>query len=107
MAYLKNLPIRKLKIDQSFVRGLPSDAGDKAIVSAIVQMGHALRMEVVAEGVETEGQRMLLQQLHCNHYQGFLCSPALAPGAFDAMLQAHTAALPILLLGDGVSAHVV
>ena len=106
LAYLKNLPIRKLKIDQSFVRGLPSDAGDKAIVSAIVQMGHALRMEVVAEGVETEGQRMLLQQLHCNHYQGFLCSPALAPGAFDALLQAHTVALPILLLGDGVSASV-
>lgn len=105
LAYLKSLPIRKLKIDQSFVRGLPSDAGDKAIVSAIVQMGHALRMEVVAEGVETEGQRMLLQQLHCNHYQGFLCSPALAPNAFDALRHTHAAALPILPLGDSVSGH--
>ena len=99
LAYLKNLPIRKLKIDQSFVRGLPSDAGDKAIVSAIVQMGHALRMEVVAEGVETEGQRGLLQQLDCNHYQGFLCSPALAPRSFDALLKARTPALPSLLGG--------
>ena len=107
LAYLKNLPIRKLKIDQSFVRGLPSDVGDKAIVSAIVQMGHALRMEVVAEGVETEGQRELLQQLHCNHYQGFLCSPALAPIAFEALLQVHAAALPILRLDDGVSAQAV
>lgn len=106
LAYLKNLPIRKLKIDQSFVRGLPSDAGDKAIVSAIVQMGHALRMQVVAEGVETEGQRGLLQQLHCNHYQGFLCSPALAPRAFDALLQAHMTAVPCVL-GDAASEQVV
>lgn len=93
LAYLKNLPIRKLKIDQSFVRGLPSDTGDQAIVSAIVQMGHALRMEVIAEGVETEGQRALLQQLHCNQYQGFLFSPALAPEALEALLHAHAAPL--------------
>jgi len=93
LAYLKSLPIRKLKIDQSFVRGLPSDAGDRAIVSAIVQMGHALRMEVIAEGVETEGQRALLQQLQCNHYQGFLRSPALAPDALEVLMHAHAAQL--------------
>lgn len=86
LAYLKKLPIRKLKVDQSFVRGLPDDAGDLAIVSAVVHMGHALRMLVVAEGVETAAQCAVLQQLQCDNYQGFLCSPALAPAAFDALL---------------------
>lgn len=86
LAYLKKLPIRKLKVDQSFVRGLPDDEDDLAIVSAIVHMGHALRMEVVAEGVETAAQCAVLQQLQCDFYQGFLCSPALAPAAFDALL---------------------
>lgn len=86
LAYLKKLPIRKLKVDQSFVRGLPGDEGDLAIVSAIIHMGRALRMQVVAEGVETPEQRTLLQHLQCDYYQGFLCSPALAPADFDALL---------------------
>ena len=87
LAYLKKLPIRKLKVDQSFVRGLPHDEGDLAIVSAIIHMGRALGMNVVAEGVETPEQRAVLQDLRCDYYQGFLCSPALAPAAFDALLQ--------------------
>jgi diguanylate cyclase (GGDEF)-like protein/PAS domain S-box-containing protein len=86
LAYLKKLPIRKLKVDQSFVRGLPDDEGDLAIVSAIVHMGRALRMQVVAEGVETPAQRAMLQDLQCDYYQGFLCSPALPPDDFDALL---------------------
>ena len=86
LAYLKKLPIHKLKVDQSFVRGLPDDEGDHAIVSAIIHMGRALRMAVVAEGVETAAQRAVLQQLQCDYYQGFLCSPALAAADFDALL---------------------
>ena len=86
LAYLKKLPIHKLKVDQSFVRGLPDDEGDHAIVSAIIHMGRALRMVVVAEGVETQAQRAVLQQLQCDYYQGFLCSPALAAADFDALL---------------------
>ncbi|MBX9836114.1 MAG: EAL domain-containing protein, partial [Burkholderiaceae bacterium] len=70
-----------------FVRGLPHDQGDLAIVSAIIHMGRALRMEVVAEGVETPAQRAILQDLQCDYYQGFLCSPALAPTDFDALLK--------------------
>ncbi len=89
LAYLKKLPIHKLKVDQSFVRGLPDDEGDHAIVSAIIHMGRALRMAVVAEGVETAAQRAVLQQLQCDYYQGFLCSPAVAAADFDALL-AHT-----------------
>ena len=91
LAYLKTLPIHKLKVDQSFVRGLPDDEGDHAIVSAIIHMGRALGMVVVAEGVETQAQRAVLQQLQCHAYQGFLCSPALAAADFDALLAQNKA----------------
>lgn len=86
LAYLKKLPIHKLKIDQSFVRGLPDDDGDRAIVSAIISMGHAMRIEVVAEGVETETQQAVLQQMRCDHYQGYLCAPALPAAQFRDLL---------------------
>lgn len=88
LAYLKNLPIHKLKIDQSFVGGLATDDGDRAIVNAIISMGRAMHVEVVAEGVETETQRAVLQQMQCDHYQGFLCAPALAPVDFMTLLRA-------------------
>lgn len=86
LAYLKKLPIHKLKIDQSFVRGLPDDEGDRAIVSAIIGMGRALHIEVVAEGVETSTQRVVLQQMQCGHFQGFLCAPGLPAEDFRQLL---------------------
>lgn len=86
LAYLKKLPIHKLKIDQSFVRGLPDDDGDRAIVSAIISIGRAMHIEVVAEGVETETQQAVLQTMHCDHYQGFLCAPGLPAEEFRALL---------------------
>ena len=86
LAYLKKLPIDKLKIDQSFVRGLPEDDGDRAIVSAIISMGRAMHIQVVAEGVETETQQAVLLQMQCDHYQGFLCAPGLPANEFRAML---------------------
>ncbi|MBZ0225568.1 MAG: EAL domain-containing protein [Comamonas sp.] len=86
LAYLKRLKIGKLKIDQSFVRGLPDDDGDRAIVQAVVDMGSALRMKVLAEGVETEGQRAALEQMRCAQYQGFLCSRALSAQEFRALV---------------------
>ncbi|UCU97849.1 bifunctional diguanylate cyclase/phosphodiesterase [Acidovorax radicis] len=87
LAYLKKLPIHKLKIDQSFVRGLADDDGDRAIVSAIISMGRAMHVEVVAEGVETETQLAVLQQMLCEHYQGFLCAPGLPADQFLALLR--------------------
>lgn len=86
LAYLKNLPIHKLKIDQSFVRGLPDDEGDSAIVSAIVHLGQALKFTVVAEGVETQAQRSSLQSMHCSHFQGYLCAAAMAGPDFERWL---------------------
>ncbi len=71
LAYLQQFPIDVLKIDQSFVRGLPADAGSTAIVTAIAHMAHALRLRLVAEGVETEAQAQALLALDCTVMQGF------------------------------------
>ena len=83
LGYLKRFPIQRLKIDRSFIKGLPGDASDAGIVNAIIQMGRALRLQVIAEGVETEAQRECLARLGCNEYQGWLYAPALEPRAFE------------------------
>jgi diguanylate cyclase (GGDEF)-like protein len=85
LAYLKRLPIARLKIDRSFIRGLPEDARDAGIVRAIVQMARALGLQVVAEGVETEGQRGFLREAGCDLFQGFLVAPALPAEAFERL----------------------
>jgi EAL domain-containing protein (putative c-di-GMP-specific phosphodiesterase class I) len=86
LGYLKRFPIHRLKIDRSFVQGLPGDASDAGIVNAIVNLGRALHLEIVAEGVETEAQRLFLAQTGCAQYQGFLFAPALATPGFEALL---------------------
>jgi EAL domain-containing protein (putative c-di-GMP-specific phosphodiesterase class I) len=78
LSQLKRFPIELLKIDQSFVRDVPADAGDAAIVTGIVAMTHAMGVRVVAEGVETEEQRAFLADCGCDVIQGFLASPPLS-----------------------------
>jgi len=86
LVYLKRFPIDKLKIDRSFVSGLPADSGDAGIVHAILQMARALGKRVVAEGVETEAQREFLQAAGCDEFQGWLYAPALDPLSFEQRL---------------------
>ena len=93
LAYLKKFPISKLKIDRAFVMGLPEDEGDRAIVGATIAMAKALKMTVVAEGVETCAQRDFLHGLQCEAFQGFLCSPGLPAQDLEALY----ATLPMAL----------
>jgi diguanylate cyclase (GGDEF)-like protein len=83
LGYLKRFPIGRLKIDRSFIQGLPGDASDAGIVNAIVQMGRALRLEVIAEGVETDAQRRFLAEAGCAQFQGFLFAPAVGAAEFE------------------------
>jgi EAL domain-containing protein (putative c-di-GMP-specific phosphodiesterase class I) len=72
LSYLKRFPIDHLKIDQSFIHGLPANVDDAEITSAIVAMAHRLKLRVIAEGVETEDQRAWLVNTGCDEIQGFL-----------------------------------
>ncbi|BAL24760.1 bifunctional diguanylate cyclase/phosphodiesterase [Azoarcus sp. KH32C] len=85
LTYLKRFPIHKLKIDRSFVQGLPNDESDTAITTAIISIGRTLKLGVIAEGVETESQREFLAVSGCDQFQGFLCSPAVAPEEIEVL----------------------
>jgi diguanylate cyclase (GGDEF)-like protein/PAS domain S-box-containing protein len=77
LSYLKKFPINKLKIDKSFVDGLPDDKDDLAIVQAIIGISHALELKVIAEGVETAEQLAVLSEMQCNEIQGYYFSKPL------------------------------
>ena len=87
LAYLKKFPISTLKIDRSFVIGVPIDDNDCAIARAIVTMGQQLRQEIVAEGVETVEQMVFLRELGCDQLQGFLFSPPVPADDFAQMIR--------------------
>jgi diguanylate cyclase (GGDEF)-like protein/PAS domain S-box-containing protein len=84
LAYIKSFTATELKIDRSFIRDLPEDCGDRAIVKAVVSMAHELGMTVTAEGVETMEQHHLLQSLYCDELQGYYFSK---PVPFNEFLQ--------------------
>jgi diguanylate cyclase (GGDEF)-like protein/PAS domain S-box-containing protein len=87
LAYLKRFRVDALKLDRSFVRGLPQDAGDVSIARAVIGMAHGLGLRTVAEGVETPAQRAFLAGCGCNEMQGFLLArplPARQCAAFLA-----------------------
>jgi diguanylate cyclase (GGDEF)-like protein/PAS domain S-box-containing protein len=87
LAYLKKFPISTLKIDRSFVIGLPYEENDCAIARAIVTMAQQLRQEIVAEGVETAEQMAFLRELGCDQLQGYLFSPPIPAAEFATMLR--------------------
>ncbi len=87
LAYLKRIPVGKLKIDRSFVRDLEVDPDDRAIASTILSMGRSLRLKVLAEGVETAEQYEILRGMGCELVQGYHFSRPLPPEQFVAFLE--------------------
>jgi EAL domain-containing protein (putative c-di-GMP-specific phosphodiesterase class I) len=88
LSRLKNLPISSLKIDCSFVRGLPHDSGDAAIVRTILDLGRHMKLQVIAEGVETDAQLTFLRQFDCSLIQGFLLG---RPVSVAELMTGHSA----------------
>ena len=86
LAYLSRLPIDTVKIDRGFVRGMTEDANNTSIVATIISLAQALRLKVVAEGVETEQQAQLLRLLRCDQMQGYLFSPPLPREQLEPLL---------------------
>jgi EAL domain-containing protein (putative c-di-GMP-specific phosphodiesterase class I) len=86
LSYLKLLPLDQLKIDQSFVRDITSDPNDAVLVQTIIDMARNFRLNVIAEGVETEAQLAFLKQHGCMAYQGYLFSKPVPLEEFEALL---------------------
>ena len=86
LSYLKRFPIDTVKIDQGFVRDLTAGSSDGAIITAVISMARALKLRVVAEGVETEEQLAFLQREQCAEIQGFLYSRPVSAEEFEATL---------------------
>ena len=87
LQYLKKLPLNQLKIDQSFVRDIVTDASDRSIVRTIIMMAHSLDINVIAEGVETAEQRQFLLDSGCTSYQGYLFSKPVPIDEFEVLLK--------------------
>lgn len=86
IAYLRDLPVDVLKIDRSYIRNLPANAKDAAMVTAMIALGHGLELVVVAEGIEDEAQRDMLVRLGCDHLQGYLFARPQSEDSFLANL---------------------
>ncbi|UNU12771.1 sensor domain-containing protein [Xanthomonas translucens] len=95
--YLNRFPVQRLKIDRSFVQDMLIDSGTAKVTQAIVQLGHALGMQVVAEGVETAQEEALLREQGCDEIQGYLHSRPLPPRELAAWLRARQSVLPATL----------
>ena len=90
LGYLKSFPVHTLKIDRSFIKDVPADPDDVAITHAIIAMGHSLRLEVVAEGVETPEQLEFLREHGCDYMQGYLIGKPMPAEELSRMLAERT-----------------
>jgi diguanylate cyclase (GGDEF)-like protein/PAS domain S-box-containing protein len=88
---LRRMPVDMVKVDASFVQGMPTDSTSRELVAAVIGISRALNLVVVAEGIETEKQASTLRELGCGFGQGYLYAPPLAPEELDALLAGHPA----------------
>ena len=86
LSCLKRLPLKQLKIDQSFVRDITTDPDDAAIVQTIINLSSSLKYDVIAEGVETQEQRQFLFNNGCSQYQGYLFSRPVPIAEFEELV---------------------
>ena len=93
---LRKFPINTIKIDRSFINDISDDINAKAIINAIIAMAHSLKMEVVAEGVETEEQLAFLQSEKCEMIQGYLYSPPVPEEEFRKLLEEEKNGYPLI-----------
>ncbi|OMC15767.1 MULTISPECIES: bifunctional diguanylate cyclase/phosphodiesterase [unclassified Mycobacterium] len=107
LSHLKSLPVDILKIDTAFVRELGSNAGDLAIVRAIIGLAEAFGLQVVAEGVETPAAALTLMQHGCHRAQGFLLSRPVPGDAMEALLSARWLPMPFLADRESLSLGVI
>jgi diguanylate cyclase (GGDEF)-like protein len=105
MSLMKQFPIDTIKIDRSFIRDLDKNPQDRAITTAIISMGKALGLTIVAEGVETEGQRAFLRSGFCDELQGFLFSKPVAPAEIYALVAPQVASPPLQPDSERQRAH--
>jgi len=99
LSHLKRLPLDQLKVDRVFITDLLTNEKDASIARTIIALGRNLNLNVIAEGVETQGQRQFLEREGCHIYQGFLFSPALNFSQFEKFLAAPTVKEKSILIG--------
>jgi EAL domain-containing protein (putative c-di-GMP-specific phosphodiesterase class I) len=87
MDLLRDLPVHRLKIDRTFIKRITASAGDRKIVQATITLAKGLGLECIADGVETDDQRQVLENLGCQLYQGYLCGRSLELEAFETLLR--------------------
>jgi EAL domain-containing protein (putative c-di-GMP-specific phosphodiesterase class I) len=93
LSYLHRFPVDKLKIDKSFVATCPTDNNAAAIVRAVINLAKSMKLDILAEGVETAEQLAFLNSEGCNSFQGFLSAPGIPADDFESAVNRYTTAV--------------